>query len=113
MIANYFARLPKMLRAALCAGACLTTTASSLWGQQPQTISNSATPPAAQPPASASRPPLSQLDPQPVTHQVSAASDSIQMIVNTSRILTQESRIPPGNKSTGCFRRGRFHTLCP
>jgi len=95
MIANYFARLPKILRSALCAGACLTTTASSLWGQQPQTISNSATPPAAQPvAASAPRPPFSQLDPQPVTHQVSAASDSIQMIVNTSRILTQESRIP-------------------
>ena len=37
---------------------------------------------------------FSQLDPQPVTHRVSAAVDKLQMIVNTSRILTQDSKIP-------------------
>lgn len=47
-------------------------------------------PPAANPPS----PPFSQLDPQPVTHQVTAATDRLQMIVNTSRILTQDSKIP-------------------
>ncbi|MBN8627192.1 MAG: pilus assembly protein N-terminal domain-containing protein, partial [Planctomycetes bacterium] len=47
-------------------------------------------PPAANPPS----PPFSQLDPQPVTHQVTSATDRLQMIVNTSRILTQDSKIP-------------------
>jgi pilus assembly protein CpaC len=38
--------------------------------------------------------PFSQLDPQPVTHRVSEGNDRLQLIVNTSRILTQDSRIP-------------------
>lgn len=54
------------------------------------TASAMAAPPAANPPS----PPFSQLDPQPVTHQVTAATDRLQMIVNTSRILTQDSKIP-------------------
>lgn len=37
---------------------------------------------------------FSQLMPQPVTHQVSKPLDRIEMIVNTSRILTQDQRIP-------------------
>jgi len=59
--------------------------------------------PAANPPAEEPRSsvtvvtptkPFSQLDLPPVTHQVSEAVDRIQMIVNTSRILSQESKIP-------------------
>jgi pilus assembly protein CpaC len=38
--------------------------------------------------------PFSQLEPQPVTHKVTGAGDKLQLIVNTSRILTQDSRIP-------------------
>jgi pilus assembly protein CpaC len=38
--------------------------------------------------------PFSQLDLPPVTHQVTEAVDRVQMIVNTSRILSQESKIP-------------------
>jgi pilus assembly protein CpaC len=38
--------------------------------------------------------PFSQLEPQPVTHKVTGANDRLQLIVNTSRILTQDSRIP-------------------
>jgi len=38
--------------------------------------------------------PFSQLDPQPVTHQVSKPMERLEMIVNTSRILTLEQRIP-------------------
>lgn len=54
-------------------------------------------PAAGQPQPITARPtaaPFSQLDPQPVTHQVSGAVERLQMIVNTSRILTQDSRIP-------------------
>lgn len=59
--------------------------------------------PAANPPADPNRStvnvlpptrPFSQLDLPQVTHQVSEAVDRIQMIVNTSRILSQDSKIP-------------------
>lgn len=49
---------------------------------------------AAAPQSSAVGTTFSQLSPQPVTHQVSKPLDRIEMIVNTSRILTQDSRIP-------------------
>lgn len=37
---------------------------------------------------------FSQIGPHPVTHQVTRPVERIEMIVNTSRILTQEQRIP-------------------
>lgn len=38
--------------------------------------------------------PFSQLGPQPITHQVSRPLERMEMIVNTSRILTLEHKIP-------------------
>lgn len=38
--------------------------------------------------------PFSQLGPQPITHQVSRPLERLEMIVNTSRILTLEHKIP-------------------
>jgi len=46
------------------------------------------------PPADAANGNFSQLGPHPVTHQVTRPVERIEMIVNTSRILTQEERIP-------------------
>lgn len=38
--------------------------------------------------------PFSQLDPQPISHEVSRPIERLEMIVNTSRILTLQERIP-------------------
>ncbi len=92
MIANPSRGPRHWLRASLCLGGSLLF-AASLIAQEPiAVVPTSPTGAPVQP----TLPPqsFSQLDPQPVTHQVSSASDRIQMIVNTSRILTQESKIP-------------------
>ena len=43
---------------------------------------------------------FSQIGPHPVTHQVTRPVERIEMIVNTSRILTQEQRIPQAQVTT-------------
>lgn len=92
MIANPFRGPRHWLRASLCFGGSLLF-AASLSAQEPiAVVPTSPTGAPVQPTLPSQS--FSQLDPQPVTHQVSSASDRIQMIVNTSRILTQESKIP-------------------
>lgn len=69
---------------------CGALTAHSALAQGPVVMPSSAPPSLSIGPAK----PFSQLDPQPITHQVSRPVERLEMIVNTSRILTLEERIP-------------------
>ncbi|MCE9604307.1 MAG: pilus assembly protein N-terminal domain-containing protein [Planctomycetia bacterium] len=89
---RYATTLPALLRRAALGLSAWALALGVTHAQQP------AAPPAEAPRSSITiatpSKPFSQLDLPPVTHQVSEAVDRIQMIVNTSRILSQESKIP-------------------